>query len=259
MSSKSVTSLYTIDEKNNPFFYCRTEDEAKALATQMGMAWGGTGEYTAKGAYYYKEGAHEGTMWWGTGGDAAARYAEIPGIYRPLPPHQCRTEDEAKALATQMGMAWGGTGVYQVKGAYYYKNGPHEGTMWWGTGGDDDAISAPVSCVRFRPLYPRNDEDKFCYCRTEDEAKALATQMGMAWGGTSGEDNGEDNNGEDKKVKVKGAYCYKEGEQKGKMWWGDGGAFAERYAPVTADRFRPLQQPKNDATDEFYCCWEAVE
>ena len=157
-----------------------------------------------------------------------------------------KTEDEAKALATQMGMTWGGTGEYQVKGAYYYKEGQHEGTMWWGTGGDEDTISAPMSCVRFRPLYPRNDEDKFFYCRTEEEARVIAGKMGMAWGGTSGED------------KVKGAYCYKEGEHKGKMWWGEGGAAAERYAPVTADRFRPLQQPKNDTEDdEFYCCWGA--
>jgi len=241
-----VTNLYTVDEKTNPFFFCRTEEEAKVLAGQMGMTWGGTGTYRAKGAYYYKDGSHEGTMWWGTGGAAAARYAEIPGTYRPLPPHQCRTEDEAKALATQMGMTWGGTGEYQVKGAYYYKEGQHEGTMWWGTGGDEDTISAPMSCVRFRPLYPRNDEDKFFYCRTEEEARVIAGKMGMAWGGTSGED------------KVKGAYCYKEGEHKGKMWWGEGGAAAERYAPVTADRFRPLQQPKNDTEDdEFYCCWGA--
>ena len=68
----------------------------------------------------YASGKYAGKLYFSSSADNAAKCkalgATAKGAHRPsraLP----NTEAEAKALAKQLGMSWGGTGAYQNKGA----------------------------------------------------------------------------------------------------------------------------------------------
>jgi len=112
-----------------------------------------SGDYANKGTYMYVVGKYAGTLWFGKGGSVEDSILPLGttalGAYRPA--LKCvQSEVEAKALASRLGLKWGGTGDYGNKGAYAYRSldaeylTKHAGTAWWGTGGDSTSISLPL-------------------------------------------------------------------------------------------------------------------
>ncbi len=106
----------------------------------------------------YPAGKYSGKAYWGNGGknrDDPSLFAALgptaKGAVRPSP-IPATTEAEAKAVAAAIGMAWGGTGGYKVKGIYAYKSGPHANKCWFGTGGNrEQMLKRTGKAELFRP------------------------------------------------------------------------------------------------------------
>ena len=129
----------------------------------------------------YVKGKHAGQLFWGNTAETLDDFcgpltgsAAAAGAFRPCDRFP-RSEPEARALAEQLGMSWGGTGPYKNKGAYAYKTGPHVGKMWWGTGGNAAHRHLPLNSPDlFRvPMVanrrPRDLED-------EDDSEGMANE-----------------------------------------------------------------------------------
>lgn len=142
--------------------YAYGEEACRSAALAAGLALGGggydfVGKYSTKGCYAYESGKYANIAFYGEGGLRPQRETSLKSPkYRPAG-HDCKgvCEEKCKSAALAAGLALGGggsgfAGNYKTKGCYAYKSGKYKGMAFYGKGGTDAHVRAPVSSPKYR-------------------------------------------------------------------------------------------------------------
>lgn len=189
----------------------------------------------------------------------AAKQALIKQWHRTFPYLHSHTVEGAKQVATMLGLERGTNtysfaGAYKTKGFYAYKYGKFAGISFFGTGGTDDEMKAPLnSGGKYRPLNPTRpkltidqlieidgDADGLPLDRFDGitlvEAKGIATVLGLELGTDKYSFAGA--------YGTKGLYSYKSGAYAGIAFFGTGATDDEMKAPLSkgGSKYRPLSK-----------------